>query len=312
MAMSTADMQLWKEEPERLLAYAERVPDGGIIVEIGTADGGTARLLHDHCRGRRVEIWTVDLAPTRRAQELLAGTPVHLVAADSPTYALRWAQTGRKADLLFIDGDHTFAGVHRDYYSWLPHVARAGWILFHDVDPPERGGVAHLGIRVFVQTLVEEGRLEVGEHAYRFLLAQAGKREPLPLATFDRTVRRIADSIAARVARGAAWSTGELIAALARRDDGLTALDACYELLWLWRHDPEAVRHGARDREAIIRAGEMLQMLEHAYGHPPFPERMDAWVAPPDIPELSRRLAAEQVRLNVLRSALASLVEWTP
>jgi hypothetical protein len=38
-------------------------------------------------------------------------------------------------DYLFIDGDHTMAGVRADCAAWLPHVNHGGYVLFHDYWP---------------------------------------------------------------------------------------------------------------------------------------------------------------------------------
>lgn len=35
-------------------------------------------------------------------------------------------------DLLFIDGDHEYAGVRQDYQDYSPLVRKGGWIVFHD------------------------------------------------------------------------------------------------------------------------------------------------------------------------------------
>lgn len=34
--------------------------------------------------------------------------------------------------LLWIDGDHSYAGVRRDFEDWFPRLAEGGWIAFHD------------------------------------------------------------------------------------------------------------------------------------------------------------------------------------
>jgi len=49
-----------------------------------------------------------------------------------------------KLDLLFIDGDHTYEGVKRDFEMYSPLVRKGGIITFHDIvpGPPENvGGV---------------------------------------------------------------------------------------------------------------------------------------------------------------------------
>jgi cephalosporin hydroxylase len=43
--------------------------------------------------------------------------------------------------LLFIDGDHAYEGVKRDWELYSPLVKPGGWIAFHDiVDGPRTGG----------------------------------------------------------------------------------------------------------------------------------------------------------------------------
>jgi len=47
---------------------------------------------------------------------------------------------GRSLDFLFIDGDHSYAGVKRDFELYSPLVGPGGLIGFHDIAPcpPER------------------------------------------------------------------------------------------------------------------------------------------------------------------------------
>jgi predicted O-methyltransferase YrrM len=42
---------------------------------------------------------------------------------------------GREVDVLFIDGDHSRAGVESDYRAYAPLVRAGGAIAFHDVHP---------------------------------------------------------------------------------------------------------------------------------------------------------------------------------
>jgi predicted O-methyltransferase YrrM len=48
---------------------------------------------------------------------------------------------GRSIDFLFIDGDHSYEGVRRDFDLYAPLVGRGGIIAFHDIapHPPESG-----------------------------------------------------------------------------------------------------------------------------------------------------------------------------
>ena len=42
---------------------------------------------------------------------------------------------GRKIDFLFIDGDHRFSGVKKDWRLYSPLVKNNGLIVFHDILP---------------------------------------------------------------------------------------------------------------------------------------------------------------------------------
>ena len=67
----------------------------------------------------------------------LEGTVVGLVG-DSPTVGEVWQIP---LALLFIDGGHGHEPAHRDYETWVPHVAVGGTLLIHDVFPdPADGG----------------------------------------------------------------------------------------------------------------------------------------------------------------------------
>jgi 23S rRNA U2552 (ribose-2'-O)-methylase RlmE/FtsJ len=41
--------------------------------------------------------------------------------------------TGRKIDLLFIDGDHTYNGVKRDWHLYSPLIKKNGLAVLHDI-----------------------------------------------------------------------------------------------------------------------------------------------------------------------------------
>lgn len=44
----------------------------------------------------------------------------------------------RQIDFLFIDGDHTYDGVHRDFLDFSPLVKNGGLIVFHDITDSRR------------------------------------------------------------------------------------------------------------------------------------------------------------------------------
>lgn len=62
----------------------------------------------------------------------------------------------RKVDFLFIDGDHTYEGVKKDYEMYSPLVKRDGVIAFHDSmrTGPEWDG--KIGVHQFVSELMQD------------------------------------------------------------------------------------------------------------------------------------------------------------
>jgi predicted O-methyltransferase YrrM len=118
------------------------------IVEVGTAGGGTL-LLWSRLADPKATIVTLDLpggefgggssylrVPMFRRLGL-PGQTIHLIRGDShqpETLELtKKYLNGHAADFLYIDADHTDAGVRADYAMYSPLVRPGGMIAFHDI-----------------------------------------------------------------------------------------------------------------------------------------------------------------------------------
>lgn len=123
------------------------------VLEVGTANGGTLYLLA-WAAARDARLLSIDLRELPRVRRLLLRSfggrrqRILLMTADSHTAGTRAAVQrflgGAPLDLLFVDGDHSYDGVRRDYDLYAPLVRPGGLIAFHDiVDGPETavGGV---------------------------------------------------------------------------------------------------------------------------------------------------------------------------
>jgi predicted O-methyltransferase YrrM len=66
-----------------------------------------------------------------------AGQKLHLLRADSHSIETKervlQILDGKQLDYLFLDGDHTYAGVQRDFEMYSPLVRSGGIIAFHDI-----------------------------------------------------------------------------------------------------------------------------------------------------------------------------------
>jgi hypothetical protein len=120
------------------------------VLEIGTLHGGTTALWHSISTGRVV---TIDLPLgrfggkdhgydsercTQRKEDLESRFErLSQILGDSHSLAV-WAEVASifqagSVDLLFIDGDHTYAGVRQDFEQYKHFVRSGGVVAFHDI-----------------------------------------------------------------------------------------------------------------------------------------------------------------------------------
>ncbi len=105
------------------------------VLEVGVAQGGT---LGRWALGAADDalLIGVDARPPEHIPHR-AGQTLRLLAADSHTpealAAIRAELGDRPVDFLFIDGDHSAAGVRADFEAFAPLVRPGGIVAFHDI-----------------------------------------------------------------------------------------------------------------------------------------------------------------------------------
>ena len=111
------------------------------VCEIGTADGGTNFLLSQALPSVSLMIG-VDLYVKNKVQLHYFSKPSQqLNFINGSSYApetvdeVKRVLGHEKLDLLFIDGDHNYEGVKRDFLSYRHLVREGGIIAFHDIVP---------------------------------------------------------------------------------------------------------------------------------------------------------------------------------
>ena len=111
------------------------------VCEIGTADGGTNFLLTHALLTPRFMLG-IDLYVKKKAKlNYFAHDKVSINFIDGSSYessSISKAEKiigDKKLDLLFIDGDHTYEGVSRDFFEYKKFVREGGLIVFHDIVP---------------------------------------------------------------------------------------------------------------------------------------------------------------------------------
>lgn len=164
-----APYQIRSEIRALLELLEERRPR--IVVQIGTCTGGTLYLLARVAAPDALLV-SVDLyhgefgggySPWRAGLYRSFARPgqrVELVLGDSQTEETRervfGLLGGLPVEFLFIDGDHRYEGVAKDFELYAPLVAPYGLIALHDIVPGPESAVG--GVPRFWAELKEQGR----------------------------------------------------------------------------------------------------------------------------------------------------------
>jgi len=137
-----------------------------IVVEIGTKFGGTFMIWNEVTSAKTISIDLVEgihggvnreSTDSRNTNfKNWYGDRCNFIEGDShlqTTYEnLVKHLNGDLIDFLFIDGDHTYAGVKQDYEMYSKLVRKGGYIAFHDINDTEY----HIGRNVHVAKLWNE------------------------------------------------------------------------------------------------------------------------------------------------------------
>lgn len=132
-------------DAEILVPDVMKLKEGEVYLEVGVDRGKSlsiARMVNPKCRVIGVDIQEDPKVPST---EFYQGDSVDIANS----------LENLKIDVLFIDGDHTYAGCKRDIDAWYPHMKKDGVMLFHDCDETSPGVVQ--AVAEFVHThLVEK------------------------------------------------------------------------------------------------------------------------------------------------------------
>ena len=146
VSAATSGIEGWLSDAQgrALLAAAAATTGQGAIVEIGSWKGRSTVWLAEGARLARQRVYAIDRHSGSREDpsantltEFLENITRAGVADAIEPLVMSSAEAAAivrgPVELLFIDGDHSFAGVKRDAEIWLPRVMDGGVVMFHDV-----------------------------------------------------------------------------------------------------------------------------------------------------------------------------------
>jgi Methyltransferase domain len=104
------------------------------VLEVGTR-GSTFFLLSRLATGKKVAVDICDMRA--KLHHFMFGHEWCFFQGNSQAPEMQQAVSSYcdRFDLIFIDGDHRYEGVKRDFENFRPLLSKRGVILFHDVDP---------------------------------------------------------------------------------------------------------------------------------------------------------------------------------
>ena len=137
LGLTPAVTQTSEAERECLARYASGRQN---LVELGVMHGVTTALfrrvmaadgivsgIDPHPRGR-LGVSFERLTARREIQKCRRGE-ARLIRLTSSAAAADWQSP---IDFLFVDADHSWAAVERDWRDWIPHVCAGGVVALHD------------------------------------------------------------------------------------------------------------------------------------------------------------------------------------
>lgn len=144
-------LALWKEAPgalsdkegQGLYERVQSLPDDAVILELGTGEGRSTLAMAMACAGTNRKIFTVDLFRyyddyfdvfQHSIKRFYLEAHVTPLIGNCHEIVANW---GNKPpiDFVFIDADHEYESVRKDYELCYEIVKPGGWIGFHDITP---------------------------------------------------------------------------------------------------------------------------------------------------------------------------------
>lgn len=133
VARDAVNRRFANQDPVEAAAFLDLVSERATVVEIGCLFGGMLWAYREMGAGLVIGVdkdaASSGLSAADHGATVIDGDSHH---ADT-LLRLRGALGRRPIDVLFIDGDHTYDGVSKDFEWYAPLVGPNGIVAFHDI-----------------------------------------------------------------------------------------------------------------------------------------------------------------------------------
>ena len=104
------------------------LPSDGVVAEVGTFKGDFARTIRQRCAPKALHLIDVDYSRFRD-DELTSDTVIRHCGVSTEILS---AFPDETFDWIYIDADHSYAGVRADAEAAGPKLKRGGYLVFND------------------------------------------------------------------------------------------------------------------------------------------------------------------------------------
>jgi Methyltransferase domain len=138
----------------------ESLPKGGVVAEVGTQTGHFANHIYENAKPKKLHLFDLSMEwfdTTLLVEPLREGT-VEIHLGDSSAELAKFPD--EHFDWLYIDGDHSYAGVTKDIAQAVRKVKRDGLLVFNDYTTWSPLEACNYGVLKAVNELVNSGEWE--------------------------------------------------------------------------------------------------------------------------------------------------------
>ena len=161
-------------EKQTLYRLAQRIPDKGIIAEIGSFKGGSTACLGAGSSAKHAQIHCID---TFMAENVTGSegqdTLTQFQNNTAPYSTMITIHRGfsydvhdevpSMIDLLFVDGDHSYDGVTTDLRLYVPKMRDGAILIMHDsAHPPIQRAIQEMVLPIETQRLAQLPNMYAG------------------------------------------------------------------------------------------------------------------------------------------------------
>jgi precorrin-6B methylase 2 len=162
--ISTIALESAKLFPNREKMLSDFLQDGWTVIEVGSQEGKFAEFLHGSAKLSELTVIDINVSLIQKRAKLTKLNNVRILEGDSSK--ILESLPKNSADLIYIDGDHSFDGVTKDIVAAIPILKENGLLVFNDYTSWSYLEHIPYGVAQAVHDLLDTGIWEVRGFAF--------------------------------------------------------------------------------------------------------------------------------------------------